>query len=356
MLDKDAAPRTGGDRGYLRIATEEAFITPSILAAYKRLLADSRFDDPGFRSLWGFYGSSPSERAVAIHERLQDLGARRINDMDAAGIDRQIIALTSPGVQVFDPAEGSAFAVEANDVLHAACVAHPGRYTGMVAVAPHDPANAVKEMERGVRKLGFRAVIINSHTRDEYLDAPKFWPLFEAAEALRVPIYLHPNTPSRDMIKPFLEAGLDGAVFGFGVETGLHLLRIITAGVFDRFPRLNIIVGHAGEALPFWLYRLDYMHAATVRAKRYASMQPLRHALSHYLRNNVFITNSGVAWQPAIQFCQQVIGVDRVLYAMDYPYQYEVDEVRACDAMTIPDADKRAFYQGNAERVFQLDA
>lgn len=354
MVNKDEAPRTGGAQGYLRIATEEAFITPSILAAYKRLLATPGFDEPGFKSLWGFYGSHPSARATFINDRLQDLGAQRIADMDATGIDHQIIALTSPGVQVFEPAEGSALAVEANDVLHDACKAHPTRYTGMVAVAPHDPANATKEMERGIRKLGFKAVIINSHIRNEYLDAPKFWPVFEAAEALNVPIYLHPNSPSKQMIAPFLESGFDGAVFGFGVETGLHLLRIIAAGVFDRFPKLNIIVGHAGEALPFWLYRLDYMHAATVRSQRYPFMKTLAHPISHYLRNNVYITNSGVAWQPAIEFCQKVIGVDRILYAMDYPYQYELDEVKACDAMTIPAADKKAFYQTNAERVFQL--
>jgi 5-carboxyvanillate decarboxylase len=338
---------------YRRIATEEAFITRDVLAGYQKLLA-SGYDDPGFRSLWGFYGTHKSERAQFINDRLQDLGDQRIADMDAAGVDRQIIALTSPGVQVFDPATASALAIDANDQLAAACRKYPDRFTGMVAVAPHDPANAVREMDRGVRKLGFKAVIVNSHSQGHYLDEPQFWPLLEAAEALNVPIYLHPNTPPPDMIKPFLDAGLDGAVFGFGVETGLHMLRIITAGLFDRFPKLQFIIGHAGEALPFWLYRLDYMHGATVKAKRYPNLLPLRHPVSHYLRNNVYITNSGVAWQPAIEFCQKVIGIDRVLYAMDYPYQYVPDEVRALDEMTISAADKQAFYQTNAERVFQL--
>jgi 2,3-dihydroxybenzoate decarboxylase len=210
-------------------------------------------------------------------------------------------------------------------------------------------------MERGVRQLGFKAVILNGHTRGEYHDLPKYWPLYEAAEALNVPIYLHPNAPPKQMIEPFLEAGLDGAVYGFGVDTGLHMLRIIAAGVFDRFPKLQFIIGHAGEALPFWLYRLDYMHGATVRSQRYPFMKPLKHPVSHYLRNNVYITNSGVAWQPAIEFCQKVIGVDRVLYAMDYPYQYVPEEVGFCDAMTIPDADKKAFFEGNPRRVFKLD-
>ncbi len=129
------------------------------------------------------------------------------------------------------------------------------------------------------------------------------------------------------MIAPFLEAGLDGAIYGFGVETGLHLLRIITAGVFDRFPGLRIIVGHCGEALPFWLYRIDYMHRATVASARYAFMKPLQRKPSDYLRENVYVTNSGVAWEPAIMFCRSVLGADRVMYAMDYPYQFVRDEV-----------------------------
>jgi 5-carboxyvanillate decarboxylase len=339
---------------YQRIATEEAFLSHDVMTGYKRLLADNSFQDPGFRSLWGFYSGSPSPRAQFIFDRLQDLGPARIADMDASGISRQIIALTAPGVQAFDPATGSALAIDANDQLAEACARYPDRYTGMVAIAPHDPANAVKEMERGVRKLGFKAVIINSHTHGHYLDEPQFAPVLEAAEALQVPIYLHPQTPPASMIGPILDAGLDGAVFGFGVETGLHMLRVITGGVFDRFPKLQFIIGHAGEALPFWMYRLDFMHTATVRSGRYSFMKALKHPVSHYLRNNVFVTNSGVAWQPAIEFCQKVIGVDRVLYAMDYPYQYVPDEVGFCDAMTISDADKKAFYQTNAERVFGL--
>ncbi|HWL61405.1 MAG TPA: amidohydrolase family protein [Steroidobacteraceae bacterium] len=339
---------------YRRIATEEAFLTADVSAGFKRLLADKSFNDPGFNSLWGFYTGSSSPRAKFIFDRLQDLGPQRIADMDATGIDHQIIALTAPGVQVFDPATASSLAIDANDQLAEACRRYPDRYTGMVAVAPHDPANAVKEMERGIRKLGFKAVIVNSHIQGHYLDEPQFLPVLEAAEALNVPIYLHPNTPSPAMIKPFVESGLDGAVYGFGVETGLHMLRIIVAGVFDRFPKLQFIIGHAGEALPFWLYRLDFMHGSTVRSNRYPFMKPLKNPVSHYLKHNVYITNSGVAWQPAIEFCQKVIGVDRVLYAMDYPYQYVPEEVGFCDAMTIPDADKRAFFEDNARRVFKL--
>ena len=340
--------------GYLRIATEEAFLTKEIFAGFLRRVNDSGFDDAGFRSLWGYYGSHPGERAQNILRRLLDLGPNRIADMDAARIDHQVLALTAPGVQVFEPAEASALAADANDQLAEACRKYPKRYSGMAAVAPHDPANAVKEMERAVRKLGFTAVVINSHIMGHFLDEPQFLPVLEAAEALDVPIYLHPQGPPPSMAKPYVEAGLDGAVFGFAAETGLHMLRIIVSGAFDRFPKLQFIVGHTGEALPYWLYRMDYMHGATVRSKRYPFMKELKHPVSHYMRHNVFVTSSGVAWQPAIEFCQKVLGVERVLYAMDYPYQYVPDEVDVCDAMTIPAVDKQAFFEDNARRVFKL--
>jgi 2,3-dihydroxybenzoate decarboxylase len=340
--------------GYLRIATEEAFLTKEVFAGLMRRVNDASVDDPGFRSLWGFYGASPSQRAQDILRRLLDLGDERIRDMDAAGIDHAVLALTAPGVQVFAPAEASALAIDANDQLAEAIRKHPTRFSGMGAFAPHDPASAVKEMERAVRKLGFNALVVNSHIMGHFLDEPQFLPVLEAAEALDVPVYLHPQGPPPAMIKPYLDAGLDGAVLGFGAETALHMMRIIVSGAFDRFPKLRFIVGHTGEALPFWLYRLDYMQGAGQRSNRYPHMPKLKHPVSHYMKNNVFVTNSGVAWQPAIEFCQKVLGVERVMYAMDYPYQYQPEEVEACDAMTIPDADKKAFFEGNARRVFKL--
>jgi 5-carboxyvanillate decarboxylase len=344
--------KTGGAQGYLRIATEEAFITPEVLAAYKRLVKDG-FDDPGFVSLWGFYSGSPSTRATTIIERLLDIGHRRLVDMDASGIDRAIIALTAPGAHVFTSEEGKALAADANDQLAEACRRNPQRLVGMTAIAPQDPTWSAKEIERGFG-LGFKAVILNGHVLGEYTDDQKFWAIFEAAEALDTPVYLHPQGPSKGLIGPLLERGLDGAVFGFGVDTGLHLLRLIVTGVFDRFPKLKLVVGHGGEALPYWAYRLDYMHAAGLRAGRYAFLKPLALPISGYFKRNIYVTFSGVAWEPAIQFCKATLGADRIMYAMDYPYQYEVDEVSAQDAMTMSPEDKKAFFQSNAERVFGL--
>ena len=322
---KPAAP-------YQRIATEEAFAPAELINIYRKILAKSDVD-PGFQGLMGFYMSSPSARAQHIMRCLQDLDQIRLQHMDEAGIDRQVIALTAPGVQVMDKETAVAFSRVANDELAEAVRRHPTRFTGMVAVAPQDPAAAALEIERGVTRLGMNAVIINSHTQGEYLSDSKFWDIFAAAEAHDVPIYLHPNSLPKNMIGSFQDCGLDGAIYGFGVETGLHALRIITAGVFDRFPKLQLIIGHMGEALPFWAYRLDYMHRATVLSNRYESIKPLRKKPSDYLRENFFITNSGVAWEPAIKFTQDIVGVDRVMYAMDYPYQYAVDEVTAMDNM-----------------------
>ncbi|MDH5345767.1 MAG: amidohydrolase family protein [Gammaproteobacteria bacterium] len=274
---------------YQRIATEEAFAIPELFDCYRRLLADGSFDDPGFLRLWGFYLSDPGPRATGVRRRLVDLDDERLGDKDATGIARQVLSLTSPGVQVLDATTAVSIARLANDRL---------------------------------------------------------------AEALGVPVCLHPNTPSKDMIGPMLDRGLDGAIFGFGVETALHLLRIIVSGVFDRFPKLKIVVGHLGEALPFWPYRLDFMHRAMVKASRYPGVGPLSKKISDYLRENVWITTSGMPWEPAILFVRSVIGADRVMYAMDCPYQYVPEEVAFTDALPLTEAELRAFCQGNAESVF----
>jgi 2,3-dihydroxybenzoate decarboxylase len=346
--------RTGGDRGYLRIATEEAFATREQIDAYLRMVKDGTADK-GVTSLWGFYARSPSERASTILERLLDLGEQRIRHMDETGIDKAVLALTAPGAQPLrDPGEARGLARRANDYLADNVGAHKDRYIGMTTVAPQDPEWSAREIVRGARELGFKGVQINSHTQGEYLDHPKFDPIFRALAETGHPLYIHPSSPPDAMIGPMLDAGLDGAIFGFGVEVGLHLLRLITGGIFDRNPDLQIMVGHMGEALPFWLYRLDYMHQATVRSQRYPFMKPLKKTIPEYLRSNVLITTSGMAWAPAILFTQQVVGDDRVMYAMDYPYQFHADEVRTHDNLDIPLATKKKLMQSNAERWFRL--
>ena len=338
---------------YKRIATEEAFATKELFAQFGKLL-DSGWRDPGFESLWGFYLRSEAERPKLIRDRLLDLGPRRVQDMDDTGIDVQLLLLTAPGVNMFDADTARAVSVSCNDELAAAIARYPTRYAGLAAFAPQDPAHAATEIERGVKKLGLKGAIFNGHTRNEYLDDPKYWAIFEACEALDVPIYLHPTGPSRGLIQPMLERGLDGAIFGFGVDTGLHTLRLIVAGLFDRFPKLKFVLGHLGEALPFWLFRLDYMHRAGVAAKRYESLKPLKRQISDYMRENVYVTTSGMASEPSIKLCQEVLGMDHVLYAMDYPYQFVADEVTIQDNLSIGADEKRMFFQTNAEKLFKL--
>lgn len=341
------------DVTYRRIATEEAFAPPELLQLYRGLLHDGE-GDKGFQSLWGFYLGSAAERPRAVVRRLADLGAERIADMDAAGIDHQVLALTAPGTNVLDTATARTMATLTNDMAAQAVRDHPDRFTALAAVAWQDPVTAVAELERAVSRLGMCGVIANSHIQGNYLDDQRFWPVLEAAEHLDVPVYLHPNTPNDRMLDPLYEAGLDGAIYGFAVETGMHLLRIITSGVFDRFPRLRLVVGHLGEALPFWLPRIDHFHAAQVASGRYPAMKALQLRPSEYLRRNVWYTTSGMAWQPGIMFVRDVMGPDRVLYAMDYPYQYVADEVRHQDELPL-DADAlREFFEGIATRLFHL--
>ena len=337
----------------IRIAAEEAWAPKEILQRYKKLLQEKPVAwDPGFHSLWGFFlGERP--RATALVRRIQDLEDERLRDMDATGIAKQLVFLTAPGVQVFDAPTGVALARDANDELMRAVRKHPDRYAALAALAPQDPAAAVKEMQRAVA-MGMKGAVVNSHIQGEYLDEPKYWPIFEAAQALDVPIYIHPQTPPASMIAPFLPRGLDGAIYGFAVETGLHLLRIIVGGVFDRFPNLKIAVGHLGEGLPFWLFRLDFMHRSMVTSERYPGAKPLKRTISEYMKTNVWITTSGMQWAPAIRFCQEVLGADRVLYAMDYPYQFVPEEVKVTDEMRITEAERKLLYQTNAEKLFKL--
>lgn len=345
---------TPESRGYRRIATEEAWCTRELMARYHDLLKAGTHNDPGFQNLWGFFAQSQSPRARDLYERIQDVDQRRIADMDAAGIDLSLLMLTAPGVQMFSPDEACALARDSNDQLAAAIARHPTRLAGLAAFAPHAPQAGAAEIERGVRQLGLKGALVNSHTQGRYMDDEFFWPIFEACQALDVPLYIHPNSPSPQMVEPFLSRCLDAAIWGFQAETGLHALRLIVSGLFDQFPKLKIVLGHLGEGLPFWLYRIDFMHAGIVRSGRSEGAKPLKRKPSDYLRENFYYTTSGMPWEPAVTLVQQQMGHDRVMYAMDYPYQYVPEEVAAMDQLPLTPAQKRDFFQGNAERIFKL--
>jgi 5-carboxyvanillate decarboxylase len=342
-------------RPHLRIATEEAWAPPELIALYRRHLSDRTIADTGFSSLMGYFLGSEHPQPQSVVERLQDAAERRLSDMDATGIDHQVLALTAPGTQVLDAAEGTSIARLANDRLAEITRAHPTRFSALAAVSYEDVDAAVSELRRAVTELGLKGLILNDHIRGGYIDAPRYAPLLGALEDLDVPLYLHPSTPPDRMIGPYHEAGLDGAVHGFGASAGLHLLRIVTSGVLDRHPRLRVVVGHLGEGLPFWLHRIDHMHAKQVASGRYEAIKPLKHAPSDYFSSQIWLTTSGMPWAPAIMFTREVIGADRVMYAMDYPYQYDIAEVDAQEALPISDAEKADFFERTARKVFALD-
>lgn len=339
---------------YKRIATEEAWAPQEMMDLYRKEIETKAIGEPGFHSLWGFFLGT-SEKAKAHSARISDLGDIRLKDMDDTGIDIQVLSLTSPGVQIFDPKTASSLATRFNDELAEGVARNPDRFVGLAAFSPLDPSNAAKELERSITKLGLKGGILNSHTLGTYLDDEKYWEIFEAAEALDVPIYLHPNTPSPQMLQPFMEKGLDAAIYGFSCETGLHALRLLVSGLFDRFPKLQIILGHCGEALPYWLYRIDYMHGHISVTNRYPGVGPLKRRAKDYLRENFIYTNSGVGWAPPVKFVQEVISPDRMMYAMDYPWQFVPEEVGILEStLGLDDAGLKQFFEDNARRVFKI--
>jgi predicted TIM-barrel fold metal-dependent hydrolase len=251
---------------------------------------------------------------------------------------------------MFDADMATAMAARANDGLAEVIRRHPTRFAGLAAFAPQDPARAVKEMERAIRTLKLNGFILNSHTSDEYLDDPKYWPILEAAEALDAAIYIHPRAPSRPMQGPFGQYNMHGALWGYAIETGTHAVRIMMSGVLDRFPNLKLVIGHMGEMIPLHLWRLDFM-SASYRARAHLKLTP-----SEYFKRNFLITTSGVEDPQALRYCIEKLGADNIMWAIDYPYQDSGPATRFMNDAPIADADKEKIFHANAERVFHLPA
>lgn len=329
---------------YRRIAVEEIYCPPEVMEASIRAINANPDLEPNF--LGNFSPDNARFVNGRIIERLQDIGEERLRVMDESGIDKVLLSNWAPGVQLFGTEEAKELAAISNDRMAEAARAHPDRYAGMVTIAPQDPEAAGLEIERGL-SLGLTGVLINSHTHDEYLDDPKFWPIFEVCEARSVPIYLHPRVPAPQMYPPFSQYNMHGAMWGFAIEASTHALRLIGAGVFDQFPNLTLVLGHMGEGLPFWLYRLDTTSAGFVG--RTISRPP-----SEYVRENMLITTSGMAWDPALLLSHAALGAENIMFAVDYPFGNYARDTAWFDAIDLPEADKRLIYSGNAERIYAL--
>ena len=328
------------------IATEEAFAPVEYVEAYLDIAPS--LDTPGSRYLASYY-SNP-----AFARELTDLDWR-LAEMDRLGVDMHLLSITGPGVQAFDAERGTALSVVANDTLAAAIAKHPTRYAGLAAVAPQDPIAAAREVERAMRSLKLNGIIINSHTNGEYLDDPKFWPIFEAAVAHDAPLYLHPTIPSDAMIGPFSQYGMMGALWGFGADASLHVVRMILGGVFDAFPKLKVVLGHLGEALPFWLARLDNRYG-NIKRRGLSPLgpRPLERLPSEYFATNFWITTSGMTTWPPLEFCLKTMGEDRILFAIDYPFEQSAPAVDFLRSAPLSPEQRHRIAHANAEALFGI--
>jgi hypothetical protein len=320
------------------ITLEEHYATPAFLDGPGKKLKEQALRFGG--------------RAAKLSEQLCDLGEARIAEMDAAGIDVQVLSLTSPGTEQLDASAANALAREANDRVAEAVRANPTRFAGFASLPTADPQAAVAEMERTIQEYGFKGAMINGHVQGRYLDDKFFWPILECAERLSVPIYLHPTQPPKAVIEasyagfsPMVSDMLAGPGWGWHIETAIHVIRLILGGVFDRYPQLQIVAGHMGEGLPFMLQRLDVMSPAMTR---------LNHPISVYLRQNVHYTFSGFNFTPTFLDLLLEVGVDRIMFSADYPYSSMAHARAFLDRLPVSAADKERIAHGNAERLLRI--
>jgi hypothetical protein len=314
---------------------------------------EDHFWTPAIAEAIGALRNPDTDAGGPLAANLLDLGERRLAAMDAAGIDLQVISHTTPGVQHLDAETAVPLAREANDALARAIAEHPDRFAGFATLPTSVPEAAADELERGVTELGFRGAMINGHTNGRFLDDRAFDVLLARAARLGVPLYLHPAEPVpavRDAyyqgFDPAVSWFLSAAAFGWHAETGVHVLRMVLGGVFDRHPELSLVIGHMGEMLPFMLQRVDDNLPPKVTG--------LDRLPSEYVLSNVHITSSGLFSIPPLQCALMVFGVERVLFSVDWPYATNEDGRRLLDTAPLSPGDMELFAHGNAERVLGL--
>lgn len=287
-------------------------------------------------------------------DQLLDIGEKRIADMDASGIDLQVLSLTSPGTEQLEPAEAIGLAHDSNDLVAAAVKAHPDRFGAFAALPTPAPDAAADELERAVKELGLKGAVINGHTRGRYLDDPFFWPILERAEELAVPIYLHPTPPTQAIVEayykgnysPGVTALVSTAGWGWHIETAIHVIRIILGGAFDKYPRLQFVIGHLGEALPFMLPRLEQGLPPPATG--------LQRPVGDYLRRNIHYTISGFNYLPAFMDLLLQVGTDRIMFSTDHPYGSMAQARDFLDRLPLSPADKERIAHTNAELLLRI--
>lgn len=311
------------------VGLEEHMATPDVFAAWRK--HDPDLAEPVMR--WTVSGN--------VAGPLLDLDAARIRDMDIAGVDQAILSLTSPGLQNLPRAEAVALQGPTNDIIADAVKRHPDRFRGFATLATPDPVAAAAEIDRAVSTLNLDGVLLHTLSGDEFHDLPKYWDIFAAAEHHRVPIYIHPSLPPRTAVDAYYDGfGLLGTgAPGWHYQTGIAVLRMILAGVFDRFPELQVVIGHWGEMVLFYLERIQLLTGAA----------NLQRPLVEYFQNNVHITPGGIASHRYLAWAIEVLGADRIMHATDYPFNSATDFAARTflDTADITDTDRRKIASEN---------
>lgn len=317
-----------------KIAIEEHFLTAELSA---NVVPPSNF---------------PSEVWRNLQRRLEDADGKRLEEMDRAGVERSVLSLPYTVQDEPDGRKAAKRAAEGNDALAEIVAAHPYRYSGWAAVALQDPEAASKEAERAVRELGFCGVMVYGYSNvgdgdtGEYYDAEKFWPFWEALEELDVPFYLHPRDPLPSQRRIYEgRPELLGSPWAFGVETATHALRLIVSGLFDRFPGLTVILGHLGETLPFALNRLDHR-------LQFVPDRKMERSATEYFQDNFYVTTSGSFHTVSLLGILLEFGADRVLFAVDHPFEKFGEQAAWFDQLPIGESDRAKIGRGNAQSLF----
>jgi predicted TIM-barrel fold metal-dependent hydrolase len=312
------------------IALEEHYADPEVSATFRGLDAT---------------------KGAETARRLNDLADLRIKEMDEAGIDVQVLSLNAPSVQKLDAETATQLARRANDRLAETVRAHPDRFAAFAAIPTPDPAAAADELERAVTKLGFKGAMIHGLTNGAFIDERRFWPIFERAQALDVPLYIHPAIPHPAVIEAYYGdyaetwPQLLRAAWGYNVETATAGVRLVLSGVFDKYPGTKIILGHMGEGLPFYLWRINHSLSREGKGGR---------SFRDYFCEHFWITTSGFFSDPALACCVSELGIDRIMYSVDYPFVGNMLGAEWVERLPLNAEDRTKLLSGNAQRLLRL--
>jgi predicted TIM-barrel fold metal-dependent hydrolase len=307
-----------------------------------RIIAiEEHFTSPALRNLL-------APKSGNIQAMLDDAASQCIKAMDEAGVDVSVLSENNPAAQNLEPDVSVRVAKQSNDFLHEMIQANPKRLAGFTALPLPDPNAAADELERGVTRLGFKGAMIMGTTRGQFIDDKKFWPVFERAAKLDVPVYIHPSPIKPAIAEAFFHghaAPLQGSPMGFGLETLTHSFRLITSGLFDQYPTLKIIVGHLGETAPFTLWRTDHnLSNAMTMPKSFAD----------YYKTHFWLTTSGAFSNSALACAIAEMGIDRIMFAVDWPYIDKALGTQWLKAAPISHNDRTLIFAGNARKLLKM--